>query len=171
MNHPSRNHCVALFCSKLKTQSRLQFNNLQHYYKLLTVVLAALTERLNFCRMGPSDVRRFCAPCSSVLMVRPRRMCQEPAAKSASVSTHTHTHARTLTHTQIHTRTLTHTFTHSLPHSHAHTHTHTLSLQPPPQCCLTTDHTLVLLSYTHTPSPEVSSCTFTYSNKLFITSQ
>ncbi len=95
--------------------------------------------------------------------------------------THTHTHIYTLGYSTVHTQT-PHTplcvhglFCHSLLPTIAlfshHTHTHTHSILPPPQGCLTTDHTLVLLSYTHTPSPEVSSSTFTYSNQLFITSQ
>lgn len=63
-------------------------------------------------------------------------------------------------------------------HSHIRAHTHRSKRYysrafhlTPPQGCLTTDHISPLLSYMLTVSPEVSSCTYTYPNKLFTSRQ
>lgn len=139
-----------------------------------------------FCfRMGQFSARRSYVPSWSVLMVRLPPTWQGSVAKSVSVSRYTQTPliAGMCTFTPFCQSCL---FLPSHPHTtqtHKHMHTHhTHSYRyyrycsnafhcSPPQGCLTTDHISLLLSYMLTMSPEVSSSTYTYPNKLFTSRQ
>ena len=108
----SSTHAVptsSLFCSSLKTQSRLhsESNYLQHI--------------LPFFMLSKQEPRVL----YYVHIHFPQGVYSVLIRVHTCTHKHIHTHTHTYTHTHMHTHTHTHIHTHTYTHTHTLTHTHT----------------------------------------------